>query len=97
MSRAKPGSGGGRGLARTGRTWQIPRIVKDEHLRLLVLGFVMGTAPQFFLAHNLMDFSEVRSAVAGGVALAIAGGARSLFGRSGAQKAPDDPETAGGD
>lgn len=54
--------------------------MNSEHLRLLVLGFVMGVAPQFFLANNLMDFSEVRSAVAGGVALAIAGGARALFG-----------------
>lgn len=53
--------------------------MKQEHWQLLILGFVMGAAPQFFLASNLMDFSEVKSAAGGGAAVAVAGVLRWLF------------------
>ena len=46
--------------------------MKPLHLQLLVLGYVLGAAPQFITASNLADFSEVRSASMGGGAVAIA-------------------------
>lgn len=44
-----------------------------------MIGFLMGIAPQFFLASNLADFSEVKSAAAGGAGVAIAGIAKWIF------------------
>lgn len=50
-----------------------------DSLQLLILGFMLGAAPQFLTASNLADLSEVKSAIGGAFAVAIAGAAKFMF------------------